>query len=277
MIRPMILPISGWYPASAEECKSEIIAHTDNSLFLEGLTPKSAVVPHAGWFFCGRLAANTIRILKEKNGIIKNVVIFGGHLAEANIPVIETFEAAETPFGRLENNKEILEHVTGNFLVQSVPYLQDNTIEILLPLVHYYFGDDIKITAIYLPPNKKAEQIAELINEKAEEETVFIGSTDLTHYGPNYSFYYKDKKRTPVEWVKEVNDKGYIDLLLAMEGAKSVEYSVKKRAACSPGAAYGALHAGLIAGAKEGHLIGYSTSYDIHKSESFVGYAGIIF
>ncbi len=28
---------------------------------------------------------------------------------------------------------------------------------------------------------------------------------------------------------------------------------------------------------KKGNLIGYYTSYDIHKSESFVGYAGIIY
>ncbi|MCG8568528.1 MAG: AmmeMemoRadiSam system protein B, partial [Spirochaetes bacterium] len=160
--------------------------------------------------------------------------------------------------------------------VQTVPFLQDNTIEVLLPLVHYFFGN-ISILTIYLPPTMKIIPFIDKLNQQLGRDTVYIGSTDLTHYGPNYGFYHKDSTKDAVQWVKEENDKGYLDLVVQMEEEKSLKYALTNKAACSAGAALGAMHAGKINGATKGNLIGYYTSYDIHQSSSFVGYGGVIF
>ena len=66
MIRPMALSINGWYPSDKVECKKQIESLINEDLFIEGKTPISAVSPHAGWYFCGEIAVNVIRILKEK-------------------------------------------------------------------------------------------------------------------------------------------------------------------------------------------------------------------
>lgn len=277
MLRPMILSLNGWYPSSSQACENQIIKFIDNEKFIEGRIPVSCIVPHAGWFFCGDISVNCIRILKEKNGDIDNVFILGGHLSELNLPILETFTEAETPFGKLKNNQKILKFLEKEQSVQKINYLQDNTIEVLLPIVQYFFGDKITITAIYLPPNIKIKTLIEDLYDNFGKHSVFIGSTDLTHYGFNYNFFHKDKTIDPVKWVKTVNDKKYIDLLLSMNGEESVEYALKNKSACSGGAAYGALIAAKKSGIKSGTLVGYSTSYDKHKDSSFVGYAGILF
>ena len=275
MLRPMNL--QGWYPFSKEQCIKEIQKLINPDLFIEGRIPVAAVVPHAGWYFSGHLAVNCIRILKEKNGLIKNVVIFGGHLSEVNLAVFETFEKAQTPLGELASNRDIIDLFRSEDKVQFIDYLEDNTIEVLLPIVHYFFGSSIKINAIYLPPHIKITGIIDKISGILDKNTVFIGSTDLTHYGPNYSFTHNDKKITAVDWVKNINDKNYIAHLVDMNEAESIAYAIKNKSACSAGAALGAMLAAKKRGVKKGELLGYSTSYDKHKDTSFVGYTGILY
>jgi len=277
MSRPMLLAMSGWYPSVKEACKKEIEKYIDYEIFIEGKSPISAVVPHAGWYFCGDLSVNCIRVLKEKNGDINHVFIFGGHLSELNLAILETFDYAETPFGNLNNNKDVLSFLQKDERIQTIDYLRDNTIEVLLPIIYYFFGNKITITAIYLPPNAKIQDLIEDLYNNFGSNTVFIGSTDLTHYGPNYGFFHNDKSIQAIDWVKNINDKKYIDLLLNMKGKESISYALKNKSACSPGAAFGSIAVAKKAGVLNGSLLGYSTSYDKHKDASFVGYTGILF
>lgn len=277
MVRPMLLSKYGWYPENKTECEKTIEKLINPDLYIEGKIPISGICPHAGWYFSGEIAVNVIRILKEKNGDVKNIVIFGGHLSEMNLPILETFEYAETPFGTLKSNKQIIELLKNHPYIQTVPYLQDNTIEILLPIVHYFFGNKITIAGIYLPPNLKIIDILKVLYNEFKEDTLFIGSTDLTHYGPNYGFFHNDSSLTPVEWVKNVNDKNFIELLLKMDEKEAIIHALKNKSACSAGAAVGALLIAKMAQVKSGTLLAYSTSYDKHKNSSFVGYAGILF
>ena len=222
MSRPMILAMNGWYPSSENLCKKEIEKFIDRDMFLEGKIPISAIVPHAGWYYCGKLSINCIRILKEKNGNIDHVFIFGGHLSEANLAIIETFDYAETPFGNLKNNHDVVNYLIKDHEVQGIEYIQDNTIEILLPIISYFFQDKVTITAIYLPPNSKTEELIKNVYKYFGKNSVFIGSTDLTHYGPNYGLFHHDKSMSAVDWVKNVNDKDYIYLLLELKGKESL-------------------------------------------------------
>ena len=276
MTRPMILALNGWYPSSRLSCTKEIEKYIDQSFFIDKRNPVSAIVPHAGWYFCGKWAINCIKILYEKNDRIRNVFVFGGHLAPQSLPIIETFDFAETPIGRLKNNTEVIDFLSDDKDVHSANFIQDNTIEVLLPIVRYYFGE-INITAIYLPPNPKTIKLVEKLYDNFSKESVFIGSTDLTHYGPNYNFYHHDKNIEAVDWVRNVNDRRLIDLFVEMKTGDILDYALNNKAACSSGAALGAVVAAQKAGVKKGNLIGYGTSYDLHPDDSFVGYTGIIY
>ncbi len=213
--------------------------------------------------------------MKEKNGTIRRIFIFGGHLNKNNLPILETFDNAQTPFGTLTNNRQVLQALSDKNL-QRVDFLRDNTIEILLPIIQHFFGN-IEITAIYMPPGPRSIEIAKFLFEKFGKSSIFIGSTDLTHYGPNYGFFHTDKSVPPVNWVTNTNDKGYIDLLLSLSVDESLAYAEKNKSACSSGAVAACMTIAKQAGVEKGVLIDYQTSYSVMKNDSFVGYAGVIF
>ena len=103
------------------------------------------------------------------------------------------------------------------------------------------------------------------------------GSTDLTHYGPSYGFAPAGTGTRALRWVREVNDHRFIESLLAMEFKTALERALTERSACSAGGALAALSFARENGVTKGELVRYSTSFDVHPGDSFVGYAGILY
>ena len=104
-----------------------------------------------------------------------------------------------------------------------------------------------------------------------------IGSTDLTHYGPNYGFSPAGGGDRALAWVREVNDRGFIDRLLEMDAEGAIGQAEESRSACSAGGAAAAAAFARSRGVKSGRLVGYMTSREVYPDESFVGYAAIAF
>lgn len=270
----------GWYPVDKKECQGEIES------FLEGWTPsvslkvvRGGIVPHAGWYFSGKLAARVFHLLKSK-GKADLVVVYGGHLGPDDLPRMVMESSWETPFGDMEMDTEFARSLMKRIEVKPESQTSgDNTIEIQLPMVKYFFPDS-KLLAIRSPSSLKAEalgdEVARLANEKGMS-ILAIGSTDLTHYGPNYGHVKKGTGPSALKWVRGENDKGFIDCALKMDAKGLIRHANENDSACSGGAAASAIATCNILGAEKGNLIDYYTSYDIMPDESFVGYAGIIY
>ena len=109
------------------------------------------------------------------------------------------------------------------------------------------------------------------------KKIICIGSTDLTHYGPNYGFMAKGLGPSSVEWVKKENDRLFIEQALQMNAEGLLRHAVENDSACSPGAVASAVTTCKALGAEHGVLLDYYTSYDIMPDDSFVGYAGIVY
>jgi len=278
--RKRILP-RGWYPFDGKDCKGEIES------YLEGWSPSQlqltkglgGIVPHAGWFFSGKLAARVFYSLKLKSKV-EVVVLYGGHLSTEDLPRIVTEEACETPFGDIEIHTVFVKNLMKRMDVRKEsPTSGDNTIEIQLAMVKYFFPE-AKLVAIRSPLSLKAETLGKEVAEIAKKEGISIltiGSTDLTHYGPNYGFLNKGVGPASVEWVKKENDKGFIDRALRMDAEALLKHALENDSACSAGAAISAMSTSKALGAEKGILLDYYTSYDIMPDDSFVGYAGIVY
>ena len=278
--RKRVLP-RGWYPFDGKDCRKEIES------YIKGWAPPSSIpeagvggiVPHAGWFFSGKLAARVLYGLKSKSKI-DVVVLYGGHMGRDELPRIISEEACETPLGDIEIHQDFSNKLMKRVEAKKeVASSGDNTIEVQLAMVKYFFPE-AKLLAIRPPFSTKAIELGKEIARMAEENgisIVAIGSTDLTHYGPNYGFMTKGVGPAAVEWVKKVNDKGFIDCALKMEAEDLLAHALKNDSACSAGAAASVIATCGALGAKKGILLDYFTSYDIMHDESFVGYAGIVF
>jgi hypothetical protein len=271
----------GWYPADKNECQREIES------YIEGWSPSQlqlrkglgGIVPHAGWYFSGKLAARVLYALKFKSKA-DVVVLYGGHLSIEDLPRIVMEEACETPFGDIEVDTGFVKNLMGRMDVKKEsPTSGDNTVEIQLAMVKYFFPE-AKLVAIRSPLSMKAETLGREVAEVAKKagiSIVAIGSTDLTHYGPNYGFLSKGIGPASVKWVKEENDKGFIECALKMDAPGLLKHALENDSACSGGAALSAMGTSKALGAEKGILLDYYTSYDIMPDDSFVGYAGILY
>jgi AmmeMemoRadiSam system protein B len=278
--RKRILP-RGWYPFDGKDCKKEIES------YLEGWTPSKipsskglgGIVPHAGWYFSGRLAARVFYTLKLK-GKVDVVVLYGGHLSAEDLPRIVTEETCETPLGDIEIHTGFVKNLMKSLeMKKESPTSGDNTIEIQLAMVKYFFPE-AKLIAARSPLSLKAEALGKQVANIGKKEGISIlaiGSTDLTHYGPNYGFLSKGIGPASVEWVKKENDKGFIDRALKMDAEGLLKHAMENDSACSAGAAISAMATCKALGAGKGILLDYYTSYDIMPDNSFVGYAGIVY
>ena len=271
----------GWYPFEAKDCRGEIES------FLKGWDPppdlqeegRGGIVPHAGWYFSGRLAARVFNSLKSGKRV-ELIVLYGGHLGPRDLPRILSEETCETPFGDIEIHQDFLKALSKRMDVnKEAPSSGDNTIEIQLAMVKYFFPD-AKLLAIRAPLSLKAISLGEEVAGLAIEKGISIcaiGSTDLTHYGPNYGLVSKGVGPDSIEWVKNENDRGFIDLALKMDAKGLMNHALSHDSACSAGAAASAAATCSVLGAEKGTLLDYYTSYDIMPDNSFVGYAGIVY
>lgn len=278
--RKRMLP-RGWYPFVGDDCKRDIES------YIEGWRPKGlssfmgngGIVPHAGWYFSGKLAARVFYTLslKRKPDVI---VLYGGHLGSNEIPRIVTEETWETPLGEIEIDTDFTKRLIDEIEMKREGSTSvDNTIEVQLAMAKYFFPES-RIVAVRSPNSIRAKIIGEEIGKISKKEgksIIAIGSTDLTHYGPNYGFLKKGVGLAAVEWVKNENDKDFIDLALIMNIEGLIKHAEENLSACSAGAAASAIATSRVLGSERGQLIDYYTSYDVLPDQSFVGYAGIVY
>jgi MEMO1 family protein len=275
--RSRMLPV-GWYPGSAKECEREITS------FLQGFNPPegkwtAGVAPHAGWGFSGRAAARVVKTLSSR-GPIDRVVIFGGHLPGGNAPIAYMEESWETPLGPQDLDADfIYELVSKNHARPASRGFLDNTVEIQAPLIRYFFPA-AKIIAVHSPSSEESITLATVIKKLLDEKAltaVFLGSADLTHYGPNYGFAPKGTGAAAIKWVKDENDKVLIEKALDMKSVDILREAPIRQNTCSAGPIASIIEIARLFGVTKGTLIDYYTSYDVMPGSSFVGYASIVY
>jgi MEMO1 family protein len=272
-----------WYPGTPAECERLIESYLKETAFTpeDGNALNGGIVPHAGWYFSGSLACNVINCLKE-NKPPDVVVIFGMHLGPGSRNTIMAEGSFETPFGNLDVDTDLARELIRelDFNIETPDnYVQDNTIELQLPFVKYFFGNT-RILTIGASPNKKSLLMGRKVatmSDKLGLKLKVIGSTDLTHYGDNYGFTPKGRGADAVNWVKNENDRLAIEAMLKMEPQKVIDQALKYNNACCSGAAAAAIACAGSLGSEKAELMHYTTSYDKSPGRSFVGYAGIVF
>lgn len=274
-----------WYPAGKAECASAIERFLAEAPPPSDSVPKSptgGIVPHAGWYFSGSLACQVIRSLKG-DAPVDTVIVIGMHLPRGSERYIMKTGGWQTPFGDLEIDAAIGAELADRFVFNvetSQRFTPDNTIELQLPFIKYFYPD-AKLVPMGLPPEPDSLLIAEAavgIAQNQGKTLRVLGSTDLTHYGPNYGFTPEGRGPRALAWVRDINDRRMVDALLAMDPNRVMAEGVSRYNACCPGAAAAAIAAAkALDAASQARLIGYATSHDKSPGDSFVGYAGIIF
>jgi len=271
-----------WYPRSAGECEAQIEDFlAEGPAVSEDAGRVGGIVPHAGWFFSGSIACNVIHAL-SRAGQPDVVVVFGMHMQPGATPCIHTAGQWETPFGNLLIAEDMAGRLAEAFTFsvnREADFFRDNTIELQCPFVKYFFATS-RFIPMGVPPAPFALQVGEAVVDIAAQlglKLMVIGSTDLTHYGPNYGFLDQGTGPEALDWVREKNDKQVIDAMAAMQPEEVIRQGLANHNACCSGAAAAAISAGVKAGAQKGECLAYANSADKSPGSSFVGYVGMVF
>ncbi|MFH1155897.1 MAG: AmmeMemoRadiSam system protein B [Pseudomonadota bacterium] len=269
-----------WYPDSPGKIKEEI------RTFLSGYTAPGdkmftgGVVPHAGWYFSGSIAC---RVWASLTAGVDTVVLFGMHMLTHSRPCVLTRGGLATPLGDLPVNESLASALAGRTGASALTpgdFPDENTLEIQLPFVKYFFPDAAIVTAGVPADASKARAMGEVVVDAARElgiSIVVVGSTDLTHYGSNFGFTPMGQGSKALDWVTRHNDRMAVDALLARGVDSIVSQGLANHNLCCPGAAAAATAAAVKMGSDTSVEVAYATSYDMSPGTSFVGYAGVLY
>ena len=160
---------------------------------------------------------------------------------------------------------------------------QDNTVEVLLPMVRYFFPR-AELLWLRFPAELSSYEAGKLLAESARKlgrRITVLASADLTHYGTNYGYNPKGRGKAALDWVKNVNDAAFIAAVLDGDPSRVLKHAEEDLACCSAGAVLGAMGYAACRGKTKAHVLDYRTSADIAEDneipDSFVGYAAVTF
>ena len=281
MKRPAYLA-GQWYPDTDLACQKAMDAHAAAACPQVG-SWRGLVAPHAGWFYSGDAMGHGYRWLGEANPDADLVVLFGSHLGAYDNSTIFCDEAWETPVGALRTAIPLAHKLVNSLALTrepASPAHTDNAAEVHMPWIRRFFGG-AELLMLGVAANETALSLGKLVAEvclDAGRHAVFIGSTDLTHYGPSYGFEPRGVGESAAGWVRDVNDQGFLDCLVEGDASAALVHARENKSACCPGAAAAALCASRVgrSDTRQASLVDHYLSSDVMAGPSFVGYGAVV-
>ncbi len=277
-----------FYPADTVECRDQVQAYLASAAATGYATASlvAGIMPHAGWMCSGAVAAQVAAATGEV--AVETFVIFGAaHRAMRARAAIWRSGLWQTPIGNVPIDEELAEAVlNASPLVtddESV-HLHEHSIEVEVPFLHAVHPHACLLPVLVMPSGQ-ASQIGRVVAEQAlalGRKVVFLGSTDLTHYGPRYGFTPQGIGPEALDWAKQVNDRRMINLCLRLGADEVVEEAARHHNACGSGAVAATLSAARHLGVREGMLCSHTTSAEVLRDgygemDDAVGYAAMVF
>lgn len=181
-----------WYPAGAEALRAAI----------EQLLPRpkppaasnicAALVPHAGYQFSGRVAAQVLARL-DPRAYERVVLLAPSHYLplrnEVSVPDVTHFR---TPLGEVALDLEFLKRMRDlpGVVSDRRAHDREHAIQIQIPLLQTLFGERLRVVPIVvgqMTPGAAlnfSQQLRRLLGAR----TLVLVSSDFTHYGPNFEY-----------------------------------------------------------------------------------------
>lgn len=187
-VRPPALA-GAWYPGSPALLAAEAQRLLDEPAPRLDAPPLALVVPHAGWQFSGPAAAAAFAQIPR--GAVRRVVVLApSHHRAFDGFAVDDASAYRTPLGDVPLCPESARLADGRLLrIDAAAAAPEHAVEIELPFLQRRLGAFclIPILAGRTTPAQEAELAARLA-PLADATTLFVASSDFTHYGPSFGY-----------------------------------------------------------------------------------------
>ena len=283
-LRPAMLP-GAFYPKLAKDIKAElasmfapgeIVPQTHelqplpSATFDQPTSVAAALVPHAGWVYSGRLAAQTL----ARAEIPETVVIFAPrHRAGGANWAVAPYATWGIPYGNVAADLEWATrfvHAVQNFQFDETPHKHEHAIEVQLPLIAK-LNPAAKVVGVTMVGGdwdeieEAAARFATFLKQ-CETKPLLVISTDMNHFAPEETTRHVDKMA--LDMIRSLNPEQFFDTVMGKQISMCGVYA----------AAFVLQTLQALGDLNEALPIGYTTSGavsgDLHR---VVGYAGMLF
>lgn len=181
-----------WYPSSP----AILLTTARNQMRQAAPAPRPSgrtvalVVPHAGWAYSGVVAAAAFRLLSP--GAFSRVVVtapshYGGFAGYA----LDDASAYGTPLGEVPVDRKGVDELRAAGLARTVPKVTEpeHAVEIELPFLQAALGR-FSLVPVLVGRTEAADEraFAERLARLDDGKTLFVFSSDFTHYGPRFDY-----------------------------------------------------------------------------------------
>jgi len=223
------------------------------------------VVPHAGYYYSGPVAAHAYKELAD-DGIFDTAVILGPNHTGYGYPVSLWLGAGwNTPLGEVAINKELGQKLLGKAIkADETAHIHEHSIEVQLPWLQHLY-EKVKIVPITMMAQdiETARMVGKAISQ-AGGSSIIIASSDFTHYEPHSVAMEKDSSL--IEAIVDLDEEELY------ERCESLNCTM-----CGYGPVASAIVAAKEMKAKKASLLKYATSGDTSGDFSrVVGYGSIV-
>jgi hypothetical protein len=149
------------------------------------LKPRALVAPHAGYLYSGPVAGSAFGTLRGAAGRFRRVVVLGpSHYVPFAGLALSSADAFATPLGRipLDSGARAAVADLAQVVLADAPHAREHSLEVELPFLQRTLGE-FRLVPFSVGEAEDAE-VAEVLERLADEETLIVVSTDLSHYHP---------------------------------------------------------------------------------------------
>ena len=176
--------VSGlFYPGETDALKASLVGMLSDARTDFDSAPKALIAPHAGYVYSGPIAATAYRLLERHREAVRRVVLIGpAHRVYLNGLAFPSVDAFETPLGSVPLDREAIEQAltlpgTG---VSDEAHAMEHSLEVHLPFLQTVLGEFTLIPIVVGRCEPAA--VARVLEDFWDDETLFVISSDLSHY-----------------------------------------------------------------------------------------------
>ena len=283
-LRPAMLP-GAFYPKLSKDIEAELtrmfapgdVVPPTNALeplpaasFDQPIPAVAALVPHAGWVYSGRLAAQTL----ARTEIPDTVVIFAPrHRSGGANWAVSPYTTWGVPFGNVAADLDWATRFVNavpHFQFDEIPHKHEHAIEVQLPLIAR-LNPATRVVGVTMAGgdwDKIETAAAEFATflKPCHTRPLLIISTDMNHFATEETTRYVDK--LALDAIRDLEPERFFDTVMAKQISMCGVYA----------AAFVLKTLQTLGDLHEAVPIGYTTSGtvsgDLHR---VVGYAGVLF
>lgn len=184
-----------FYPDDPEDLAAEVDAHLAAAPGGPGEPVRALVAPHAGYVYSGPVAGSAFSTLRRDPARFARVLLLGpSHYVPFGGLALSSAEAFRTPLGDvpLDAGARAALADLPQVLLEDSPHAREHALEVELPFLQRTLAE---FSLVPLAVGEASDgEVAEVIERLADDETLVVVSTDLSHYHPYEEARRRDRR-----------------------------------------------------------------------------------